>query len=523
MYCFFELGPILNPSFYLTLILVIFIQFNHASSLANIHNPNVILILADDLGVETIEAFGGKSYHTPELTKMAGNGRIYPFMHATPLCTPSRNSLLTGKNSIQNYLGFGYLNPSEKTLGHYFKEMDYQTIIVGKWQLAEQGGMRPKRTGFNEHFLWNVDHARRGSRYWNPTIVENSKYHKFKDEFGPDLFLQKIKRAIHKHKAEPFFIYYPMVLPHTPFVLTPLQTKSDSSLTKQEKFSKMVEYMDYIVGQIRTELVNQKLDSTTVLIFMGDNGTDRNIVSRYKGRDVHGGKALTLNSGIRVPLIIEWNGQIQAGTIDSTLLDISTLFEGIIQLSTGIDIKSIASTRTINQIDPFVEFDIYSSWLNLDYEYRYNPNEWFFQYFQPLQNNTQLKAFVQNKEFKLYSDGRFYKMNADPLETIDRQNSLKENIKDFEVHTFLQQKLDQVNSLYSINQREDLLGRIYQGPGFSYQKDSIKVWGLPGTKYGFVDLLGRQIYEGSVGNEGEVSLATHFRVLLNAINNQAVK
>ncbi len=88
--------------------------------------------------METIQAFGGKSYHTPELTKMAENGRIYPFMHATPLCTPSRNSLLTGKNSIQNYVGFGYLNPSEKTLGHYVKEMDYQTIIVGKWQLAEQ-------------------------------------------------------------------------------------------------------------------------------------------------------------------------------------------------------------------------------------------------------------------------------------------------------------------------------------------------------------------------------------------------
>ena len=123
--------------------------------------PNVILIMADDLGYETLGAYGGTSYLTPNLDRLAEQGMRFDHCFATPLCTPSRVQIMTGKYNNRNYIGFGLLDPSEKTFGHYMQEAGYKTYIAGKWQLlgnqhqqklaGNKIGTTPEKAGFDDY------------------------------------------------------------------------------------------------------------------------------------------------------------------------------------------------------------------------------------------------------------------------------------------------------------------------------------------------------------------------------------
>ena len=116
--------------------------------------PNIVLILADDLGAEAINAYGGE-YHTPRIDELARQGVLFTNAHATPLCTPTRVRLLTGMESAKNYKAFGYLDPRARTIGHVMKDAGYATAIVGKWQLSGNGydglvGASPQGSGFDQ-------------------------------------------------------------------------------------------------------------------------------------------------------------------------------------------------------------------------------------------------------------------------------------------------------------------------------------------------------------------------------------
>jgi len=142
--------------------------------------PNIILILADDLGVETIGSYGGESYQTPALDRIASEGMRFENAHAQPLCTPSRVKLMTGKYNFRNYKHFMYLDPSETTFAHSLKKAGYRTMISGKWQLVDNGiddveGMLPQHSGFDDYFLWQVRRENAGSRYWGPRITDNGR------------------------------------------------------------------------------------------------------------------------------------------------------------------------------------------------------------------------------------------------------------------------------------------------------------------------------------------------------------
>lgn len=150
-----------------------------ATSPTDNEKPNVILILADDIGVETIGAYGSE-YKTPNIDSLAHQGVRIDNAHATPICTPSRVRLLTGKYSFRNYKGFAYLDPSEYGIGHMMKDAGYTTMVAGKWQLAGNSfnainGTRPKQAGFDEHIVWYIEPALKGSRYWQPTFIENGE------------------------------------------------------------------------------------------------------------------------------------------------------------------------------------------------------------------------------------------------------------------------------------------------------------------------------------------------------------
>ena len=224
--------------------------------------PNVVLIMADDLGYEVLGAYGSKQYQTPHLDKLAQQGMRFDHCHSTPLCTPSRVQLMTGKYNDRNYIGFGLLDPKEKTFGHAMKEGGYKTCIAGKWQLLGNKGQQklaggkvgttPDKAGFDSYCLWQID--QQGSRYKGPLVNTNGQSKEYEAGYGPDVFVKHIEGFIEENKKEPFFVYYPMVLVHDPFVPTPdhpeFDTISPKKLNDPKYFGEMVSYMDKQVGKV---------------------------------------------------------------------------------------------------------------------------------------------------------------------------------------------------------------------------------------------------------------------------------
>ncbi|MBT7068865.1 MAG: sulfatase-like hydrolase/transferase, partial [Verrucomicrobia bacterium] len=150
--------------------------------------PNIVLIMADDLGFETIGCYGAKDYKTPHIDALAAKGVRFNHCYSQPLCTPSRVQIMTGRYNHRNYEGFGYLNPKEVTFGNVLKKAGYQTCIAGKWQLCGDAST-VTAFGFDEHCLWNMHSYRGGtpnakepkewfSRYDAPTLYRNGKWTK---------------------------------------------------------------------------------------------------------------------------------------------------------------------------------------------------------------------------------------------------------------------------------------------------------------------------------------------------------
>src|SRR5690554_6870563 len=146
------------------LVLLLITSCDAATKTEN--KPNIVLIMADDMGYECLGVNGSTEYKTPNLDRLAREGIRFENCYSQPLCTPSRVKIMTGKYNFRNYEDFGYLNPKEKTFGNLFKEAGYATCIAGKWQLnglnrdnpGNQDVTRPNHFGFDEYCLWQLHH-----------------------------------------------------------------------------------------------------------------------------------------------------------------------------------------------------------------------------------------------------------------------------------------------------------------------------------------------------------------------------
>ena len=189
--------------------------------------PNIVLIMADDLGYECLGANGGTTYRTPNLDRLAAEGTRFTHAYCAPLCSPTRVLLMTGRYGFRNYRGWGILDPAEKTFGHLLREAGYATCVSGKWQLCRfdkpENADHPKRAGFDEHCVWTWQYAKgKPSRYWDPMIWQNGKLLEgAKGKYGPDIHCDFVCDFLERNKSRPFFAYYPTNLVHAPFVPTP--------------------------------------------------------------------------------------------------------------------------------------------------------------------------------------------------------------------------------------------------------------------------------------------------------------
>ncbi len=374
--------------------------------------PNVILIMADDLGYECLGCYGGTSYKTPVLDALGGSGMRFQHCYSQPLCTPSRVKIMTGLYNFRNYTEFGVLDPNQKTFGHLLQSAGYATCVVGKWQLygsidqrpqVRGTGTYPDKAGFDEFCLWQIE--QRGSRYKDPIIVQNGRLREdLKDKYGPDIFCDYILDFIGRHRSRPFFVYYPMALVHSPFVPTPDSKDWAENVHKNDKkyFADMVAYMDKIVGRIVQKLDELNLRERTLILFTGDNGTSKGIDSQMSGRIIRGGKGDTTDAGTHVPLIANWKGTTPAGKVCQDLIDFSDFIPTFAEAAGASLPERVAVDGR--------------SFLPQLRGQEGNPRDWIFCHYEPRWGQWKRKRFVRDKRWKLYDTGQLFDVQADPLE-----------------------------------------------------------------------------------------------------------
>jgi arylsulfatase A len=368
--------------------------------------PNIVLILADDLGYECVGANGGTSYKTPVLDKLAATGMRFEHCYVQPVCTPTRVQLMTGIYNVRNYIEFGTMDPSATTFAHLLKKAGYATCIAGKWQLGRDVNL-PKKFGFDESCLWQ--HTRRPERYKNPGLEINGVPKDYTHgEYGPDLVSDYALDFIGRKKGEPFFLYYPMMLTHAPYVATP--DSSDYASGGQTKgkgkaggvnrhFADMVAYMDKLIGKLVQRLEELGLRENTLILFLGDNGTGAGTRSMMGDRVVIGGKGKTTHTGMHVPLIVNWPGKVPAGRVSNDLVD-STDFLPTICEATGVTVPAE------------LKVDGQSVFPQLRGE-KGQPRDWYYCWYSRDGSVAGAREFAANQRYKLYRTGEFYDVSQD--------------------------------------------------------------------------------------------------------------
>lgn len=393
--------------------------------------PNIVLIMADDMGYECLGSNGNTEYKTPNLDQLATDGIRFENCYSQPLCTPSRVKIMTGKYNYRNYEDFGYLNPDQKTFGNLLQDAGYATCISGKWQLnginrdnpGNQDVNRPHHFGFDEYCLWQLHHKRTptGERYANALITRNGKdIPQDPDLYGPRVFADFILDFIDRKADKPFFVYYPMVLVHDPFVPTPdspewtnreIRYKNDTAY-----FADMMAYTDKIVGEIKAKLDEKGLLENTLFVFTADNGTHRTIMSSTTNGVVRGAKGETINHGNHVPFVLNWPAKMKGNRVEESLISFAdvlpTLCEaaGITPESYKTDGKSFLPL--INDTQEKMQDEVL-----IHYTPRWG--KW-----SPFHNR-----WVMNGTYKLYRDGRFYNTKTDFLEKNPLESLSQEELK----------------------------------------------------------------------------------------------
>lgn len=386
-----------------------------ASAAKGASKPNIILILADDLGYESLGCNGSTSYKTPALDQLAATGIRFEQCHVQPLCTPTRVQLMTGIYNVRNYIHFGRMNPDSTTFANLLKPAGYATCIVGKWQLGAVPAEMPKKFGFDEACLWQQN--RRPERYKNPGLEINGVQKDWNNgEYGPDIVNDYAIDFITRKKDEPFFIYYPMMLTHGPYVPTPdspdyhvagprkkkSQVKRNDGVNQH--FADMVAYMDKLIGKLVAHLDSLKLRENTLIIFVGDNGTARGTISCLGDKKITGGKGTLKHTGTHVPLVVNWPAGGASGKVSGDLVDASDFLPTVCEAA-GVT------------IGPELKIDGRSFLPQIRGE-RGQPREWIYCWYGPY--DEVVGEFAANQHYKLYRSGEFYDLRKD----IDEEHPL---------------------------------------------------------------------------------------------------
>jgi arylsulfatase A-like enzyme len=313
--------------------------------------PNIIFILADDLGYGHLGSYGQEDIETPELDELARNGMRYTQAYAgSTVCAPSRSVLMTGQHTGHTTVRGNWgpdgervpLKDSDITVAEVLKSAGYATGMIGKWGLGEPGtsGL-PNKQGFDYWYGFLNQHN--AHSFYPPYLWRNDRIVYFNENesgqrqtYVQDLFIEEALQFIRSSKDEPFFLYLPFTLPHTELaareemvekyrgrfdeVAHPAELGRPEVPEAKATYAGMVSTLDHDVGRIVRELEEQGIAGNTIVIFTSDNGAanEHGAVSEYFDGTgpLRGIKRDMYEGGIRVPLIASWPGTIPANSVD---------------------------------------------------------------------------------------------------------------------------------------------------------------------------------------------------------------
>lgn len=315
--------------------------------------PNLVLIFCDDLGYGDLGCFGSEKNRTPRIDKLAAEGlRLTSFYSSSPVCTPSRASLMTGcypRRVGMHEDATGHwvliprskrgLNPKEQTIAELLKEAGYATACIGKWHLGDQPEHLPTQHGFDYYYgipySNDMQNKRRGDPPL-PLVQQEAVIEQPADQATlTQRYTTEVVRFIEKNKDQPFFVYLPHTFPHLP-----LHASNDFlGKSKNGRYGDCVEEIDWSTGVIVDCLERLGLSENTLVIFTSDNGSNgRNGGSN---KPLSGAKGSTMEGGMRVPMIARWPGQIPANAMCDALTTTMDILPTMCQLA-NIDLPKRA-------------------------------------------------------------------------------------------------------------------------------------------------------------------------------------
>lgn len=382
--------------------------------------PNIILIVADDVGYEIPNYTGGQSYSTPNLNYIASNGIQFNYAFSHPDGFPSRLAAMTGKYSFRNYIDWGILPPGGHNISNMLHDAGYSTCFVGKWQ-NDGGDQAIREAGFDMYRVFlpfsNPSNQFKG-RYKSPIIYENGAYlpdSVTAGRYSEDMYVSYLNRFIDKNLSKPFFAIYSMPLVQKPWVPTPndpeyatWDPKYDEVRSDLKYFPSMVNYMDKKIGDILHHLQAKKIINNTLILFTTDNATNVNIYSMWRDSLVRGLKNGTILWSTRVPLVAYWPQGIQPNQSTSTLVDFTDF------LPTFADVARIPVPNNYGVLDGKSFYDNLTGKTGID-------RTWSFCHWDNDPNdNKQPIRYINDTMYKLYDEPpnypRFYNMQIDQFE-----------------------------------------------------------------------------------------------------------